>query len=272
MERTSEDSKQNLFGVADEFTQRRDWSRASGNRDDRSIHRGPPALVINIHIAQSTQRSRWYPMTMTMHWALFLLCSFPACGLAPQTSQQPEVRVLTNLYQCEGCEGALERAADTLAWSTTMPQEGERGDPFVFEGVVYQINGKRPASGVVLYAYQTNADGLYANGTSETQASRRHGRLRAWVKTGADGKYKIRSIKPSPYPNDTIPAHVHITVLEPGRKPYWIDDIVFDGEFGVTNEYRRAMINKGGSGIVKATRLPSGEWHVTRDILLERHP
>jgi protocatechuate 3,4-dioxygenase, beta subunit len=177
-----------------------------------------------------------------------------------------------DLYQCEGCEGALEREPNALSWQTQIATKAEPGDAFVFEGVVYQTDGKTPAPNVVLYAYHTNADGLYLNGSNESIWSRRHGRLRGWIKTDTDGRYRFASIKPAPYPNDTLPAHVHITVLEPRRRPYWIDDIVFDDEFGVTEEYRSSMINKGGNGIVKASCSPDGIWNVKRDIILERHP
>lgn len=194
--------------------------------------------------------------------------ALPANAQNQQSSKTP----LLNLYQCEGCEGSLERDAAALDWQTQISTPIEAGETFVFEGVVYQANGKTPAPNVVLYAYHTNADGLYANGSNESTWSRRHGRLRGWVKTGADGRYRFQSIKPAPYPNDILPAHVHITVMEPERQPYWIDDIVFDGEFGVTEKYRRSMVNKGGNGIVKSSRSADGIWEVTRDIILETHP
>lgn len=197
-------------------------------------------------------------------------CNRPSPASA-QNQQRPN-SALPNLYQCEGCEGTLERDAAALDWQTQISTPAEVGESFVFEGVVYQANGKTPAPNVVLYAYHTNADGLYANGSDESTWSRRHGRLRGWVKTGADGRYRFKSIKPAPYPNDVLPAHVHITVLEPERQPYWIDDIVFDGEFGVTAKYRKSMVNKGGNGIVKASRSADDIWKVTRDITLEIHP
>ena len=89
------------------------------------------------------------------------------------------------------------------------------------------------------------------------------------------GKYRLQTldtIKPGPYPNATIPAHVHFTVLEPTRRPYWVDDVVSDGEFGVTDKYRSSMINRGGSGIVTLTKDRGGVLVAKRDIFLERHP
>lgn len=201
-------------------------------------------------------------------------CQAPADGTiaAAPSASDTQSGVRANLYQCEGCEGALEANAATLTNSAKIGPGIDRGEPLAIDGTVYQTDRKTPAAGVVIYAYQTNAEGRYANGTPATEASRRHGRLRGWVKTGADGRYHFDTIKPAPYPNDTIPAHIHLTVLEPGRRPYWIDDIVFDGEFGVTDAYRRSVDNKGGNGIVRATLLPGQRWHVQRDILLERHP
>ncbi len=155
------------------------------------------------------------------------------------------VQVRSDLYQCEGCEGALERNPAELRSHATIGPGVDQGQRLRLEGRVYRIDGKTPAAGVVIYAYQTNAEGLYANGATMTEASRRHGRLRGWVKTGADGRYQFDTIKPAPYPNADLPAHIHFTVLEPGKPPYWIDDIVFAGEFGVTPEYRASMMNMG---------------------------
>lgn len=138
-------------------------------------------------------------------------------------------------------------------------------------GVVYKPDGRTPASNVVVYAYQTDAGGRYSRGTPETEWSRRHGLLRGWVRTGSDGRYAFDTIKPGPYPDRQFPAHVHLTVLEPGRPPYWIDDIVFAGEFGVTDTYRRERENRGGDGIVTLTRN-GGVLLARRNIILETHP
>lgn len=159
-----------------------------------------------------------------------------------------------------------------MSWSARIGPENEPGEPMVIEGRVLKTDGKTPAAGVIIYAYHTNAAGVYGNGSSESEWSRRHGRLRGWVKTGANGRYRFETIKPAPYPRQTMPAHVHLTVLEPGRQPYYIDDIVFDGEFGVTQAYRARQEFRAGSGIVKLGRTGDGRWLAVRDIVLERHP
>jgi protocatechuate 3,4-dioxygenase, beta subunit len=179
--------------------------------------------------------------------------------------------VRTDLYACEGCEPTFQHAPHTLTSDVDIAR-GERGEPLVLDGVVRQADGKTPAPGVIIYLHQTNAEGLYANGGSEDVWSRRHGRLRGWAVSDAEGRYRFRTIKPAPYPDMTMPAHIHLMIGEPGRRPYYIDDVVFDGEFKVDAAYRANQELRGGSGIVKLSRDGEGRLRAVRDIVLERHP
>lgn len=193
----------------------------------------------------------------------------PLAAVSESSEVSPVARA--NLYECEGCEAVHERDPAGLMASLVLAGPDEPGERMVLEGVVYVAGGTVPAEGVVIYAHHTNAEGLYANGSPETDWSRRHGRLRGWVKTGADGRYRFDTVKPAPYPDRTMPAHVHLFLAEPGRREYYIDDVVFEGEFGVTPDYRAAAENRGGSGIVRLERQ-EGVWLARRDIVLERHP
>jgi protocatechuate 3,4-dioxygenase beta subunit len=177
-----------------------------------------------------------------------------------------------NLYDCEGCEAVAERPRDGMASAARLAGPDEPGERLTLTGVVYATDGETPAADIVIYAHHTNSDGYYANGEQTTEAGRRHGRLRGWVRTGADGRYRFDTIKPAPYPDMTMPAHIHLMIGEPGRRPYYVDDVVFDGEFGVTERYRAAQELRGGSGIVALSRSPQGVWLARRDIVLERHP
>lgn len=190
----------------------------------------------------------------------------------PLVSQPPQPVARSDLYNCEGCEAVGERPAGALPTIVELAGRDEPGERMVLTGRVTTADGTAPAAGVVIYAHHTNSAGLYANGSNESMWSRRHGRLRGWARTGADGRYTFRTIKPAPYPDRTMPAHVHLFIGEPGRRPYYIDDVVFDGEFGVTAAYRKARELRGGNGIVPLRRTASGEWLATRDIRLEAHP
>ncbi|AGC48426.1 hypothetical protein MYSTI_07154 [Myxococcus stipitatus DSM 14675] len=196
------------------------------------------------------------------------------CSLATSAEASGDLtsRARANLYVCEGCEAILEREHSTLPATVQLANSAEPGERLRLTGRVLSVDGRKPVAGVVIYAHHTNAEGLYANGRDESEWSRRHGRLRGWAKTGADGVYTFNTIKPAPYPNDTLPAHIHLVIQEPGRRAYYIDDVVFDGEFGVTPEYRASQEFRGGGGIIRLERDSDGLWLAKRDIVLERHP
>ena len=190
---------------------------------------------------------------------------------ACDAAAQEETDARPNLYQCEGCEPTFRHPAATLNSDVDIAR-GERGEPLILEGVVRHADGRTPASGVIIYLHQTNADGLDAHGSDEDEWSRRHGRLRGWAVTDSQGRYRFRTIKPAPYPDMSMPAHIHLMIGEPGRRPYYIDDVVFDGEFKVDATYRGSQELRGGSGIVRLSRDSAGRWLAIRDIVLERHP
>lgn len=171
------------------------------------------------------------------------------------------------LPECEWC-GAPEAPAGLTA-TLIMPTRGEAGERLIVEGTVYRPDGT-PAPGVLLYAYQTNAGGVYAKRGNETGNGRRHGYLRGWLRTGADGKYRIETIKPGSYPSRSEPAHLHMTLQPPGEPERYIDDVVFEGDPLLTPEHRARLRQRGGSGIVPLERNADGTLRVTRDIHLGR--
>jgi protocatechuate 3,4-dioxygenase beta subunit len=89
------------------------------------------------------------------------------------------------------------------------------------------------------------------------------------VRTDAEGNYRFDTIRPAPYPGRADPAHIHMTVKEPGRREYWIDEVVFTDDSLVTPRYRSRVGNRGGNGIVTPSRDSTGAWVARRDIVLE---
>lgn len=192
----------------------------------------------------------------------FSLLVLSACGQMPRP----------DLYRCEGCEAIHEHPFEDLSWQTVIPPEGEPGDPLLLSGIVYERDGTTPAPGVVIYAHHTNAAGVYPPAEGATGWARRHGYLRGWVKTDAQGRYQFRTIRPASYPNSEAPAHIHLIIKEPDHREYWIDDVVFEGDPYVTASRRQRQHPRGGSGVITLTRDAEGRWHGTRDIVLEPHP
>lgn len=190
-------------------------------------------------------------------------------GLAGAASAQNAPALRPDLYNGEIDYLALEYAGkpEDIPARIRIASRSEPGEAFSISGRCLSWQTGQPVAGIIIYAYHTDNTGVYTGGPKGT----RHARLRGWMRTGADGVYAFDSIKPGLYPNRDTESHVHLTVLEPGRKPYWIDNIVFDGEFGVDRAYRAKMTNRGGNGIIPLKRA-NGVWTGVRDIKLERHP
>lgn len=169
---------------------------------------------------------------------------------------------------CEGCEAVFEGRPTTLTATTRIAPASESGEPMTLEGVVRDPAGK-PVAGVIVYAYHTDAKGLYPSKTPPKNAVERHGLLRAFAKTGTDGVYRFETIRPGSYPDTQFAAHVHMHVVEPGRCHYFIDDVVFTDDPKLTEEVKKRehLAKLGGSGVTTPVKTKAG-WLVKRDIAL----
>ena len=194
-------------------------------------------------------------------WSFFLLCSFMSAALTGASAPQEKP-------ECVWC-GAGEAPKD-LSWDIRIAAGDEPGEPMIISGRAFKADGKTPAAGVIFYLYHTNAQGLYAKKGNETGNGVRHGHLRSWLRTGKDGRYRFTTIKPAPYSNRAEPSHVHITVLEPGKKEYWLDSFHFKGDPLITDSIRKRFKNLGGSGIIDLKKNKEGVWIGERTIILPK--
>ncbi len=197
---------------------------------------------------------------------LLLALLIVSAGRPPAVLAQPTGVLPT----CEWC-GAPD-APGALGHSATLAPPGEPGTRLVITGRVLQVDRRTPARNVLLYAYHTNASGRYARRGGETGNGLRHGHLRGWLRTGANGEYRIDTIRPGAYPGRAEPAHVHLTVTPPGGTERWVDSVVFDDDPLLTPALRAAMPGIGGSGIVRISRDAAGVQHAVRDIVLPATP
>lgn len=153
---------------------------------------------------------------------------------------------------CEGCEAVFEYGERELTPTDTLPDFNYEGDKLKITGTIYLPDGKTPAENVILYIYHTNQNGIYKAKENSTGWEKRHGYIRGWIKTGADGNYTFYSLKPGIYPNRSQPAHIHPTILEPNGKYYWLDSYFFAGDPVLEDfEHLSSTPRGGGSNILK---------------------
>lgn len=160
---------------------------------------------------------------------------------------------------CEGCEAIHESPVpfDSLTNLSWLPDwddkarlpDGQRRKLAV-NGVVYTADGK-PAPNVIIYVYHTDQTGVYPTKGDEKGWGRRHGYLRGWMKTNEKGEYKFFTLRPAAYPGRKDPEHIHVTIKEPDKNEYWIDEFVFDDDPLLTDKQRKNLEDRGGSGILK---------------------
>ena len=93
---------------------------------------------------------------------------------------------------------------------------GEPGIPMVIHG---QIEPAR--AGVIVFAYQTDATGVY------NARGMRGWRLQGWARSDANGRFEFRTIRPASYPGQRFAAHIHVTVEGPNLSRRWVNEIEF---------------------------------------------
>ena len=120
---------------------------------------------------------------------------------------------------------APERGAD----ATIPMRPDEPGTPLTWEGTVTSTGGS-PLGGATLDVWHCDDQGLY----SQFSEGQPEWNLRGTFTVGADGRFRIRTIKPQPYqiPTDGAcgrlidaagwhawrPAHVHVKASAPGHE------------------------------------------------------
>jgi protocatechuate 3,4-dioxygenase, beta subunit len=169
---------------------------------------------------------------------------------------------------CEGCEAVYEYGNKTLGWVDTLPDFHDPGPKLEVSGTIYKKDGKTPAKDVILYIYHTDQTGVYPTKGNEKGWANRHGYIRGWIKTNADGKYKFYTLRPGAYPGRQNPEHIHPVIKEPGYSEYWIDEYLFEDDPILSDREKNSQRGRGGKGIMKPARDKNGVQVIKRDIIL----
>jgi protocatechuate 3,4-dioxygenase beta subunit len=110
-------------------------------------------------------------------------------------------------------------------------------------GSVTDKEGK-PVTGAWVYLYQTDYRGWYAADAPHVltnEGDMRHARLFGYVKTDANGKFELHTVKPSGYPRSDLPAHIHVQVNATGYKPYGTE-FLFDDDDRLVGKIREQAV------------------------------
>jgi len=171
---------------------------------------------------------------------------------------------------CEGCEAIYEYGNKKLSYLDTLPKFEQNTPQLKITGKVFKADGKTPAKDVIIYIYHTNRKGIYELRGGEKGWAKRHGFIRGWIKTGADGRYTFYTFRPASYPDRSEPEHIHITIKEPNVNEYYLDEYLFEDDPLLSPSIRKKQANRGGSGIVKPI-LKNGMLTIKRNIILGKN-
>lgn len=158
---------------------------------------------------------------------------------------------------------------EAIASSDTSPGWNQPGQKLLVHGTIYHNDRQTPAPGVLLYYYHTDIHGVYASREELDPRVVRHGYIRGWVKSDEEGHYALYTVRPAPYPNTDMPAHIHPSIREPDiGNAYYIDEFVFDDDPLLTPEKRADLPDRGGSGILTLVPRGDGLQGAQHDIIL----
>jgi len=198
-------------------------------------------------------------MTRLYHigFGAMLFTAMISCNGQTSNNTQSETTLSTSKNElvgggCDGCEIMFVGMPANIKSVDTSVGWSEKGQRLLVTGTVFKLDGKTPAPNVIIYYWQTDNSGYYSPKNAMDEKAKRHGHIRGWVKTDENGKYSIYTIRPAPYPSEHIPAHIHTSIKEPNiNNEYYIDEFVFDDDILLSGTKRRALENRGGSGILR---------------------
>jgi protocatechuate 3,4-dioxygenase, beta subunit len=112
-----------------------------------------------------------------------------------------------------------------LSSRTQIARDDEPGDRVIVEGRVFAPDGRTPAAGVTVYAYNTDTQGYYGENHKEYPP-----RIYGWMKTDPAGRFELRTVRPGNYPGMQVPAHIHFELWGAGYPLQWTEDLKIAGD------------------------------------------
>ncbi|MEO6540811.1 MAG: hypothetical protein ABIN74_07480, partial [Ferruginibacter sp.] len=123
--------------------------------------------------------------------------------------------------------------------------EAEPGTKITVKGLIFDRSGK-PLADKLVYVYQTSSEGWYSDTAphiSKNEGDRGHARLFGYFKTGTTGAFEFSTVKPSGYPNSSLPAHIHIEIAMDDNSNF-ISELLFDDDPRLVGEIRDRSVRE----------------------------
>jgi protocatechuate 3,4-dioxygenase beta subunit len=133
-----------------------------------------------------------------------------------------------------------------------LAPENEPGERMELRGVLLN-NERKPLAGATVYAYHTDARGLY------NQPGQRTPRLRGTLRSDEQGQFELRSIRPASYPNNGPAAHIHFEVTPRGGRVQYFE-VMFRDDPKLTRQMVQDAERGGANRIIELTKGHDGVW------------
>ncbi len=176
-------------------------------------------------------------------------------GQTKSESNQNEIKTDKNKLiggGCDGCELMYVGMPKVISSEHTSNGWTEGKHKLILTGKVFQLDGKTPASDVIIYYWHTDDKGLYSSNNQTPEQAKVHGKLRGWVKADKSGNYTIKTSRPAAYPNDNIPQHIHLSIKEPDITNEYYADLYFDDDPLYLNHKKKyGKIDRAGTELLR---------------------
>lgn len=148
-----------------------------------------------------------------------------------------------------------------------IPDRQEPGARLSMSGTIYGADGK-PAPGVKMLLYHTDAEGYYSRPVSDP----RRARLRGTVWSDAQGRYAFDTVKPGHYAGTSQPPplHIHVHLEPPQLSDHWVDSFYFEDDAQLQPAVvARARGLERFSNVIALTPAASGVLQGVRDFRID---
>lgn len=176
-------------------------------------------------------------------------------GQTKTESNQNEIKTDKNKLiggGCDGCELMYVGMPKVISSEHTSNGWDEGKQKLILTGKVFQLDGRTPASDVVIYYWHTDDSGLYSSNDETSKQAKEHGKLRGWVKSDKSGNYTIKTSRPDAYPNDNIPQHIHLSIKEPDIINEYYADLYFDDDpLYLKHKKKYGKLDRAGTEILR---------------------